>query len=41
MGDRHLIAIRILFEDAVVACDGGGIATSAIVDLGLVVIGVS
>src|ERR1700692_3885107 len=41
MRDGDLVAIGVLFEDAVVALDGSGVAASAIVDLGLIVIGVS
>src|SRR5207248_1728450 len=41
MRHGNLVAVRILLQDAVVRLDRGGIATSTIVDLGLVVVGVS
>ena len=41
MRDRYFVAVGILREDAVVGFDGGGVTASAIVDLGLVVVGIS
>ncbi len=41
MRDGNLVAVGILLEDAVVGFDGGGVTASAIVDLGLVVVGVA
>ena len=39
--DGNLVAVGILLDDAVVGLDGGGVLASAVVDLGLVVVGVA